>query len=91
MKTKFIAGLFIFTATLGLAGCSGSEKKAESLEPINISVSDKREDGSLTMVDPDGNNYLQFNGIIHIESDGSNGKPIKIMIYQNESEDYEFE
>lgn len=89
MKTKFIAGLFIFTATLGLAGCSGSEKKVESLEPINISVSDKREDGSLTMVDPDGNNYLQFNGIIHIESDGSM-EPIKIMIYQNESEDYEF-
>lgn len=90
MKTKFIAGLFIFAATLGLAGCSGSEKKAELLEPISISVSDKREDGSLTMVDPGGNNYLQFNGIIHIESDGSNGKPIKIMIYQNESEDYEF-
>ena len=43
------------------------------------------------MVDPDGNDYLQFNGIIHIESDGSNGKPIKIMIYQNESEDYEFD
>lgn len=91
MKTKFIAGLFIFTATLGLTGCSGSEKKVETLEQIHISVSDKREDGSLTMVDPDGNNYLQFNGIIHIESDGSNGKPIKIMIYQNESEDYEFD
>lgn len=91
MRNRIIAGLFIFAATLGLTGCSENEKKAEPLEPIHISVSDKREDGSLTMVDPDGNNYLQFNGIIHIESDGSNGKPIKIMIYQNESEDYEFD
>lgn len=93
MKIKIIAGLFIFAAVFCLASCGSKENKdnqTEKLKPLTIDISDKRQDGSLTMVDTEGNNYLQFDGIIHIENDGSNGEPIKIVVYQNEAENYEF-
>lgn len=92
MKIKIIAGLFIFTAVFCLASCGskGNQTKTEKLEPLTIDIPDKRQDGSLTMVDTEGNNYLQFDGIIHIKNDGSNGEPIKIVVYQNEAENYEF-
>ena len=83
MKIKIIAGLFIFAAVFCLASCGSKENKdnqTEKLKPLTIDISDKRQDGSLTMVDTEGNNYLQFDGIIHIENDGSNGEPIKIVV-----------
>lgn len=80
---SFLVGVFV-------DGCANDEQK-EELEDIVIQTSNHREDGNLTMYDQDGNEYLRFDGIIHIDSDGSNGQPIKVRVYQNESEDYEFD
>ena len=95
MKTKIVAGLFIFAAVFCFTSCESkgnedNQTKIEKIKPLTIDIPDKRQDGSLTMVDTEGNNYLQFDGIIHIKNDGSNGEPIKIVVYQNEAENYEF-
>lgn len=91
MKHKgIIIGIILIASVIGFSiGCTKTEKK-EPLKKITIETTTKREDGSLTMYDPDGSEYLRFNGVIHIENDGSNGQPIEIKVYQNESEDYEF-
>lgn len=87
-----IAGIVLTPAIL-VSGCANSKDYPEPqthAKDIEITIPEKRDDGQLKMIDADGREYLQYNGKIHINNDGSDGNPIDIVIYTNESEGNEF-
>lgn len=90
---KTVLTAMAFLSVFLLSGCANSNDYPEpqaKAKNIEIKVPSKRDDGQLIIIDSDGREYLQFNGKIHIKNDGSDGNPIDIVIYTNESEGNEF-
>lgn len=93
MHNRLYFGGIVLAATILASGCANNKDYPEPqvhAKDIEITIPDKRSDGQLTIIDSDGREYLHYNGKIHINNDGSDGNPIDIVVYTNESDEHEF-
>lgn len=94
IRNIFLVLLLVVVIYL-LTGCGPKKEYSEKqtrddIDNLVIDVPESRQDGVLDIYDPDGVQYLHYYGKIHIDNDGTNGQAIKVTVYMNESEEYEF-